>query len=192
MNKKLTSLIGITVVFLLAGCGAMQPGHSAENERARELQARKSLNLLYKQVPGARALGSSAEAVLIFPEITKAGLLIGGQYGTGVLFKDNEVAGYYRSTAASYGLQAGVQTFGYALFFMGEEDLEYLKKSDGWEIGVGPTVTVVDHGFANSFTTTTTRKGVYVFFFEQKGLMAGLGIQGTKITETDSIEDPHR
>jgi lipid-binding SYLF domain-containing protein len=75
-----------------------------------------------------------------------------------------------------------VQKFGYALFFMTEEDLHWLKKSGGWELGVGPTITVVDQGLATSFSTTTAQKGVYAFFFEQRGLMAGVGIQGTKIT----------
>ena len=81
-------------------------------------------------------------------------------------------------------MQAGIQEFGYALFFMNDQDLNYLDKSDGWEIGVGPSITVVDKGFAKSFTTTTSKKGVYAFFFEQRGLMAGIGIQGTKITKT--------
>ena len=76
-----------------------------------------------------------------------------------------------------------MQKFGYALFFLSDDDLKYLKSSGGWEIGVGPSVVVVDEGMARSFTTTTARSGVYAFFFNQKGLMAGLGIQGSKITE---------
>ncbi len=80
-------------------------------------------------------------------------------------------------------MQAGAQTFGYALFFMDNESLQYLKKSEGWEIGVGPTIVVMDEGAAGSFTTTTARSGIYAFFFDQKGLMAGLGIQGSKISQ---------
>jgi lipid-binding SYLF domain-containing protein len=68
---------------------------------------------------------------------------------------------------------------------MNEDDIKYINKSDGWEIGVGPTITIIDKGMANSFTTTTAREGVYAFFFEQKGLMAGLGVQGTKISRID-------
>ena len=68
------------------------------------------------------------------------------------------------------------------MFFTEEKDLAYLKKSEGWELGVGPTITVVDVGLAKALTTTTVREGVYTFFFGQKGLMAGLGVQGTKIT----------
>jgi lipid-binding SYLF domain-containing protein len=84
--------------------------------------------------------------------------------------------------AASYGLQAGVQTFGYALFLMNQKALAYLEESAGWEIGVGPSLVVVDKGTAAALTTTTARSDVYAFFFDQRGLMAGIGLQGTKIT----------
>src|SRR5467141_2129177 len=65
---------------------------------------------------------------------------------------------------------------------MTDNDLDYLRRSGGWEIGTGPSVVIVDEGMARSFTTTTLRKGVYAFAFGQRGLMAGLGLQGTKIT----------
>lgn len=89
---------------------------------------------------------------------------------------------YYRSLAASYGLQAGAQSFGYVLFFMDEESLKYLDQSDGWEVGTGPSLVVLDQGFAKSLSTTTLQKGVYAFIFNQKGLMGRVGIQGSKIT----------
>ena len=91
--------------------------------------------------------------------------------------------GYYKTVAASYGLQAGAQTFGYALFFLDNASMGYLKDSNGWEVGVGPNIVIMDEGTARSFSTTTAQSGVYAFFFSQKGLMAGLGIQGSKISQ---------
>jgi lipid-binding SYLF domain-containing protein len=85
--------------------------------------------------------------------------------------------------AGSYGLQAGLQKFGYALFLMTDAALTYLDNSAGWEVGVGPSIVVVDEGVARTLTSTTLRKDVYAFIFNQKGLMAGLGIQGSKITK---------
>ena len=79
-------------------------------------------------------------------------------------------------------MQAGVQSFSYALFFMDDASLNYLDRSGGWEIGVGPSIVVVDEGVARSLTSTTVQKGVYAYIFSQKGLMAGLGLQGSKIT----------
>jgi len=51
------------------------------------------------------------------------------------------------------------------------------------EIGVGPSIVVVDAGVGKSLTTTTITQDVYAFIFSQKGLMAGVGIQGSKITK---------
>ena len=130
----------------------------------------------------ARLLNGKAQAVLVFPKIVKVGFLLGGAYGEGALRQGGRTLGYYNSAAASYGLQAGVQWFGYALFFMNAEALKYLDKSDGWEIGAGPSLVVVDEGFGKKFSSTTLSQDVYAFIFNQKGLMAGLGLEGSKIT----------
>jgi lipid-binding SYLF domain-containing protein len=144
--------------------------------------AASALNKLYQSTPAAKVLGAKAKGILVFPDIVKGGLIVGGQYGKGALLKAGRTAGYYDTIAASYGLQAGLQKFGYALFFMDEGALSYLDRSEGWEVGVGPSIVVVDHGKAAALTTTTARDDVYAFFFDERGLMAGLGLQGSKIT----------
>ncbi|MCJ7640921.1 MAG: YSC84-related protein, partial [Desulfobacterales bacterium] len=108
---------------------------------------------------------------------------VGGQYGEGALLKGGKTAAYYNTVSASYGLQIGLQKYGYALFFMTDSAMKWIDKSDGWEIGVGPSIVVVDVGAATSKTTTTLQSEIYAFFFDQKGLMGGLGLQGTKITK---------
>ena len=108
--------------------------------------------------------------------------MFGGQIGEGALLKGGKPVAYYNTVAASYGLQAGVQTFGYALFFMNDKSLDYLDKSEGFELGVGPSIVVVDEGMGKSMTSTTVTQDVYAFIFSQKGLMGGLGLQGSKIT----------
>jgi lipid-binding SYLF domain-containing protein len=156
----------------------------AKAESAHEMQrsAREALQELYRTTPAAAAIGEKAAGILVFPEIIKGGFVVAAQYGNGVLFKRGAVAGYYNTSSASFGLQAGVQKFGYALFFMTEDDLNYLGSSAGWEIGALPSLTVVDTGVARSISTTTLQKGMYAFFFSQRGLMGGLSLQGTKIT----------
>lgn len=155
---------------------------TAESAREMRHSAERALLNLYSTTPTAHAIGEKAAAVLIFPEIIKGGFIVAAQYGNGALFRRGKVVGYYNTSSGSLGLQAGVQSFGYALFFMTTEDLHYLERSKGWELGVGPSITIVDVGIARSLSTTTARKGVYAFFFDQKGLMGGLGLQGTKIT----------
>jgi lipid-binding SYLF domain-containing protein len=147
-------------------------------------EAAAALEALYKSTPEARTLAETAKGILVFPKIKKAGFIVGAQYGSGTLFQNSRPAGHYRMTAGSYGLQAGVQGFSYAMFFMTDGALKYLDNSAGFEIGVGPSIVVVDAGKAKTLTTTTARADVYAFIYGQKGLMAGLGLQGSKITRT--------
>jgi len=154
----------------------------AASASAIDRDAKTSLAQLYQNTPGAKALADKAVAVLVFPNIVKGGFIIAGQYGDGALRKSGKTVAYYRSLAASYGFQAGIQAFGYVLFFMDDASLQYLDNSEGFELGVGPSLVVLDAGFGKNLSTTTLQKGVYAFIFDQKGLMGGMGIQGTKIT----------
>ena len=175
---RLLSFLLVSLSLLLTAVPRLQAATKTQLQQG----ARDALDQLYAKVPRTRELADSAAGILVFPSVNKAGFVVGGQHGLGTLFVAGQAAGYYRTGAVFYGLQAGLQKFGYALFFMTDEDLSYLRKSGGWEIGVGPSVVVVDKGVAKTLTTTTVRKGVYAFVFDQKGLMAGLGLQGTKIT----------
>ena len=185
-NKR-NSKIGIMIVgltltlftFHVLSPAAAPAASAAEIDR----DARAALASLYKKVPGAKALGDKAVAVLVFPSIVKGGFIVGGQFGDGALRKGGKTTAYYRSLAGSYGFQAGVQAFGYVLFFMDDASLQYLDKTEGYEVGVGPSLVVLDDGFGKTMSTTTMQKGVYAFIFDQKGLMGGMGIQGTKITK---------
>jgi lipid-binding SYLF domain-containing protein len=141
-----------------------------------------ALQKLFQSSSVAKQLASTAKAVLVFPEILKAGVGVGGQHGEGALRVNGKTSAYYSLFAGSYGLQLGAQKFGYAMFFMDEIGLNYLSSSDGWEVGVGPSVVLVDEGVAKTLSTTTAKESIYVFTFAQKGLMAGAGIQGSKIS----------
>jgi lipid-binding SYLF domain-containing protein len=183
MTQTRRPLLTLLLVLLLATAGA-SPAFALDKQKlAREGSA--ALKSLTDNNSGARALAGKARAILVFPTIVKAGFMIGGQMGKGVLLKNGKATGYYQSLAGSYGLQAGAQTFGYALFFMNEAALKYLDASDGWEVGVGPSIVVVDEGMGKSITSTTVSHDVYAFIFDQEGLMAGIGIQGSKITRLD-------
>jgi lipid-binding SYLF domain-containing protein len=136
-------------------------------------------------VPNSRQIANQAKGILVFPNIVKAGFLWGAQYGEGALRRKGRTVGYYNTVAASYGLQAGIQSFGYTLFFMTDSALQYLETSGGFELGTGPSIVILDEGAARAFTSTTAQKDIYAVFFQQRGLMGGLGIQGTKISRID-------
>ena len=155
---------------------------AADSKADLERTSRAALSKLVAKVPAAKALNEKAVAVLVFPSITKAGFVVGGQYGEGVLWRGGKAVGYYSTAGASYGLQAGAQKYGYAMFLMNENALNALTTAEGFEVGVGPSVVLVNEGMAKSVTTTTAQNDIYAFIFGQTGLMAGVGIQGNKIT----------
>ena len=148
-------------------------------------ESQQALQQLVAQNPAAAKAKAHALAILVFPNVVKAGFVLGAQGGKGVLFVHGEPHGRYRTVAASYGLQAGVQKYGYALFFMDHKSVDWINTTRGWEIGTGPSVVIVDKGKAKSFSTNTLHSGIYAFTFDQKGLMAGLGLQGSKIKRID-------
>ena len=176
------SVVSISAVALFLIVGLLSKPGIAGSAAEIDGGVDRALADLHAQSTEAKALAERAVAVLVFPKILKGGLIIGMQAGEGALRKDNNTVGYYNTVAVSYGLQAGIQWFGYAMYFMNDSALGYLDSSDGWEIGTGPSIVVLDKGAAGGLTTTTLKDDIYVFFFEQKGLMAGLGLQGTKIT----------
>ena len=177
----LSALLVAAVALVRVPVVAQDQGKTAAAELTADSQ--KALADLVAKVPLAKSLQPKATAVLVFPEVKKAGLGIGGQYGEGSLLKGGKAAAFYKTTGASIGLQAGGQEYGYAMFFMNAKALEQLDTSKGFEVGVGPSYVLVDEGQGKSTTTTTIDKDIYAFIFSQKGLMAGLGIQGNKITK---------
>src|SRR5262245_29827256 len=174
-------LVGILSILVVSVTAVMDP--VLARAQGLEHDAKAALDALDQATPAVKTLTGEAKAILVFPRVVKAGFLVGAQYGEGVLLKRGQPAGRYNLAAASYGFQAGAQEFAYAMFFMTDDALAYLDKSEGFEVGVGPSVVVLDEGMAKTLTMTTERKDVYAFVFGQKGLMAGMGLQGSKITK---------
>jgi len=177
-------LTTILLVLVFAAGPFLSP-NPARAATAAEINrdVKSALEKLYAKSSAARTLGEKAKGILVFPGIVKGGFMVGGQHGEGALLKGGKTAGYYNTIQVSYGLQIGIQKYGYALFLMTDSAMNWIDKSDGWEVGVGPSIVVVDIGAASSTSTTTAQSEIYAFFFDQKGLMGGLGLQGTKITK---------
>jgi lipid-binding SYLF domain-containing protein len=184
MSQPLRFLIS-TLTIVAAAAFALMPGSSIAGTAAEiDSDVDKALASLYRQMPEAKKLGETSKAVLVFPRIIKGGLiLVGGSGGEGALRVNGKTAGYYSSIAVSYGLQLGAQWFGYAMFFRTDKAHAYLDSSDGWEVGTAPSIVMVDKGAATGFSSSSLKEDIYVFHFDQEGLMAGLGLQGTKITK---------
>ena len=182
--KKLHKLFMALIVVALTATSTNAFAASKDDLNADASQA---LAKLTESNPVAADIAKQAKAILIFPNIVKAGLVFGGAYGEGVLREGNAINGYYNSITASFGWQAGAQSYGYAVFLMNDNAVKYLNDTKGWEIGVGPTVVMVDAGVAKNLSSTSLKDDAYAFIFDQQGLMASLSIEGTKITK---IKEP--
>jgi lipid-binding SYLF domain-containing protein len=169
----------LAVPAAMASYGRANAASSAEDLNKDSAQAPQTL---YRTNPVAASIAKQSRAVLVFPNIVKAGLVFGGAYGEGELKAGSRVVSYYNSFSASWGLQAGAQSYGYAVFLMNQKAVNYIDRSEGWEIGVGPTVVIVNEGVAKNLSTTTLKDDAYAFIFDQKGLMAGVSIEGSKIS----------
>jgi lipid-binding SYLF domain-containing protein len=172
-------LLVAAATFSLCALSSNANAATAEDLNADAAQA---LQTLYQHNPVAESISKRAKAILVFPKVIKAGLVFGGSYGEGVLMKNSKVVGYYNSVSASWGWQAGAESYAYVVFLMDEKAESYLERSDGWSIGAGPNVVVVDSGIAKNLSTTTLKDDAYAFIFDQQGLMASLSIEGTKIS----------
>jgi lipid-binding SYLF domain-containing protein len=181
---SIASLIALPLS--LPGCGtnpATNINAASVNPRQLAKDSRSSLAQLCRVNSLARNLRGKAKGILVFPSVTKGGLMIGGMGGNGAAIRpDGTIRDFYQTAGLSYGLQAGIQQYGYAVFLMDDDAVRHLNNSNGWELGSSPSVVVVDQAFSSSISTTTANRGSYVFFFNQRGLMGGLGLQGSKIT----------
>ncbi|MDL2336415.1 MAG: lipid-binding SYLF domain-containing protein [Pseudomonadota bacterium] len=174
--KLILATAAATSVFAWTGPANAATAEDLNKDAAQALQA------LYKTNPVAETLSKKAKAILVFPKIIKAGLVFGGSYGEGVLTKNSVFAGYFNSVSASWGWQAGAESYGYVVFLMSNKAVKYVQETKGWEIGVGPSVVVMNEGVAKNLSTSTMKDDAYAFIFDQQGLMASLSIEGTKIS----------
>jgi lipid-binding SYLF domain-containing protein len=182
MNRRFSLRFMLMLIGAVAATATALPAWS-QSTAALDADARQALDRLTASVPAARELAKDATAILVFPKIVKAGFVFAAQYGEGVLLKGGKHAGYYSTAGGSYGMQAGAETYGYALFFMNDRSLRALTDNAGFDVGVGPSVVVVDEGMGKTLTTVTAKQDVYAFVFGQQGLMGGIGVQGNKITK---------
>jgi lipid-binding SYLF domain-containing protein len=172
-------LIAVAAGALLGTTGIQVLAASAED---LDKDSDRALATLYKNNPTAEVIGKRARAILVFPKIVKAGLVFGGSYGEGVLMKAGRVSEYYNSVSASWGWQAGAESYAYVVFLMNDKAVNYLDKSNGWEFGAGPSLVVVNEGVAKNLSTSTLKDDAYAYISDQQGLMVSLSIQGTKIS----------
>ena len=180
-TTRRTLVLGASCLGPLALLGA-RAAWAASDAAEIDQDASVALHQLLRESRHAATLAPKAAGILIFPRVVKAGFVLGGQGGKGVLRAGGRTRGYYTIAAASFGLEAGAEWFSLVMFFMDPAALRYLDRSDGWAVGTDPHVVLVNQGVAANVSSTTLAKDVVAFPFNQKGLMGGISIEGSKIT----------
>jgi len=136
-----------------------------------------------KQIKGSNAYLKGAKGVLVMPNITKAGFVIGGKYGQGALLVGGKTVDYYSLAEGSLGWQIGAQKYDMVILFMTDEALKKFRGSEGWEAGVDAEVTLIEVGTEVSVETLRSQHPIAGFIFDQKGLMGGVSVKGAKFTK---------
>ena len=181
MGLKAMQRIRTCIASLILVCMLSLPGHAASLDAAAlDEQVTITLQRLYEQRPQAESLADRAAAVLVFPEIVKAGIVFGGEFGEGALLVNGAPEHYYRLTSVSAGFQLGIQTRSEVVMFMTEQAYQDFVGHDGWEAGVDGSVAFIEFGAGKEFDTQNMREPIIGFVFGGKGLMANASIEGAK------------
>ena len=175
ISKLILSLFAVAAI-------ASGSVHAASKEKI-DRRTDEALTEFRSEIGGADAVLSKAVGVLVFPRITKGGLGLGGEYGEGALRIGGKSVAYYSNAAASAGFQIGLQRRRQMLVFLDQKALDKFRASDGWEVGVDASVTVITVGAGGSIDTNQLNQPIVAFVFDSKGLMYNLSLEGTKISE---------
>ena len=178
-----TASILICIVGLASGFATVARADDASKRAGIDSSVDAALSNLYASVPGSQDVVRRGAGVLVFPNIAKAGFIVGGATGDGALRVGGRSTGYYNTSGLSFGLQAGAETHSLAFVFMTPDALRHFQSSDGWDAGADASVAVVKVGGGGKLDASQMTKPVQVFVFGNKGLMGSLSLEGTKITK---------
>lgn len=174
------------VVFMAFLGGAGYAGNvAAVSATEIEIAVDRGLEKFKKEVAGGAEFIDKAKGYLVFPKVTKAGLVVGGEYGEGALRIGGKTADYYSIASASFGLQIGAQQYVIVMVFLEDDAMKKFRESKGWEAGVDGSVAIAKWGAGKDINTQNFKDPIVGFVFSNKGLMAGISIEGSKITKLE-------
>ena len=173
----------IFIGLAIAIFGAFSTNAYAKTAAEIKASVNQTLKRFYREVNGAKELTSSAKALLVMPNVTKAGFVVAGTYGEGALRRGKKTVGYYNLVGGSYGFTIGVEQMDIVIAFMTEDALNQFKNVEGWEVGVTGNVAIIDVGGGKRLDTTSLKDPVVAFVFGPKGLMFDVSLKGAKFTK---------
>ena len=168
-------------------CSLLGPAAPALAGSKDEIDAKvqQTVGDFYKQTSAGKRLAQKAAGMLVFPQVFKAGIGVGGEYGEGALLVNGKTAAYYSTAAASIGFQLGAQVKSQIILFMSRKVLDRFRNSQGWKAGVDGSVALATLGAGGELSTDTVKQPIIGFIFSNKGLMYNLTFEGAKITRLE-------
>jgi lipid-binding SYLF domain-containing protein len=199
MNRavELTQMIkrgALAVAFLClaAGIASAQktdPKRAAESSKHAQEAANaftEIMNVADKAIP--QKLLDRAEAIAVFPGVIKAGFIVGGRGGHGVISRRVKsgwsAPAFFDLGGGSFGLQIGASKTDFVLLFMNDDAIAGLLK-DKFEIGGEGSAVAGPVGRTASASTDALLKAAIVSYSRSKGLFAGLELKGVVIKADD-------
>lgn len=167
------------IAFLLF---AIASAAGAASKQEIDAEVKQALADFRRHTSAGAELSKKASGILVFPNVIKAGIGIGGEFGEGELVVKGKTVAYYNIAAASIGLQLGAQARSQIVLFMNDRVLAEFRKSEGWKAGVDGSVALATLGAGGAIDTETAKQPIIGFIFSNKGLMYNLTFEGSKIT----------
>jgi lipid-binding SYLF domain-containing protein len=185
MNKRIFIASLAAMAVLATGCTTTGTGTGDPAARRKAIDAGvdSSLSTLFQQVPGSQDLVNRAAGVLVFPNVMEAGFIVGASRGQGALRVGGKTVSYHATTSGSVGLQAGAQSTAVFLLFMTQDALRSFQNSRGWTVGADASVTLLTVGATAQMTTATAQQPVIGYVLSNRGLMAGVSLDGARVTQ---------
>ena len=177
ITSKFFSLLTLTLPLILS------TGLSAKSMLEIDAAIESSLNRFTEEIQGAESYLEGARGILVIPRMWKAGVLLGFEFGEGALIVDGIKIQYYKALTTSVGLQIGVGSKDLVVLFFDDTAMDNFLYSSGWEVGVDGAVALFSRGAAGAVDSITFKDPIVGFVFGQKGLIAGVSMEGTKFTK---------
>ncbi len=177
ITPKFFSLLTLTLTLILS------TGLSAKSIVEIDAAIESSLNRFTEEIQGAESYLEGARGILVIPRMWKAGVLLGFEFGEGALIVDGIKIQYYKALTTSVGLQIGVGSKDLVVLFFDDTAMDNFLYSSGWEVGVDGAVALFSRGAAGAVDSITFKDPIVGFVFGQKGLIAGVSMEGTKFTK---------
>ncbi|MGI9320308.1 MAG: BPSL1445 family SYLF domain-containing lipoprotein [Thiogranum sp.] len=184
MKIKFRLISSIVFMVFMAGTG-FAGSVAAASATEIDMAVDASVAEFRKDVTGGAEFLDKAKGYLVFPKVTKAGLVVGGEYGEGALRIGGKSEAYYNIASASFGLQIGAQQYAIVMVFLEDDAMKKFRESKGWEAGVDGSVAIAKWGAGEDINTQNFKDPIVGFVFGNKGLMAGISLEGSKITKLD-------